>query len=138
MWNRSYPRGHEVALDGCERKAVVHYGGLYIPGSDGGAVSVKQLQFESGKMIEASKYGQEEEEIELHLTPEEEAFSKEIKVTALAQSLNKHLTFTYCLVPCQHYHKRKFTSCLSLAGSRHAFHCFVSEHLDWHSWHRRG
>ena len=93
MWNRSYPRGHEVALDGCERKAVVHYGGLYIPGSDGGAVSVKQLQFESGKMIEASKYGQEEEEIELHLTPEEEAFSKEIKVTALALLFyNRHIT----------------------------------------------
>ena len=101
MWNRSYPRGHEVALDGCERKAVVHYGGLYIPGSDGGAVSVKQLQFESGKMIEASKYGQEEEEIELHLTPEEEAFSKEIKVTELSQFSNKRLILTYCVFPCQ-------------------------------------
>ena len=112
MWNRSYPRGHEVALDGCERKAVVHYGGLYIPGSDGGAVSVKQLQFESGKMIEASKYGQEEEEIELHLTPEEEAFSKEIKVTALAQ-LSKHFILTYCVVSYQYLLSQDITSCPS-------------------------
>ena len=81
LWDRTVPpRGTQVALDNCDRKATVWHEGLYIPGSDGGAVSVRQLQFESGKMIEASKFGQQEEEVEIEMTSEEQKFPAHIKV----------------------------------------------------------
>ena len=41
---------------------------------------MKQLQFADGKMIGAEKYGQEEEEIKVELTPEEEKMAQGIKV----------------------------------------------------------
>ena len=41
---------------------------------------MKQLQFADGKMIGAEKYGQEEEEIKVALTPEEEKMAQSIKV----------------------------------------------------------
>ena len=53
---------------------------MWIPGNDGKAVAIKQMQFESGKMIQANKYGQEEEEITVEFTAEEEGFAKELKV----------------------------------------------------------
>ena len=81
------PRGSDVALDSCERKATVWHGGLYIPGCDGGAVSVRQLQFESGKMIEASKFGQEEEEVDIELTSDEQKFPAHIKVSLCGRSM---------------------------------------------------
>ena len=42
---------------------------------------MKQLQFSDGKMIGAEKYGLEEEEIKVELTPEEEKMAQSIKVT---------------------------------------------------------
>ena len=41
---------------------------------------MKQLQFADGKMIGAEKYGQEEEEIKVELTPDEEKMAQSIKV----------------------------------------------------------
>ncbi len=43
-------------------------------------LSVKQLQFENGKMIKASKYGQEEEDVAIELTDEEKAIEAKILV----------------------------------------------------------
>lgn len=45
-------------------------------------VNVGQLQFDSGKMIEAGKYGQPEEDIQLELTPEEQEMADTIKVSS--------------------------------------------------------
>lgn len=63
------------------RKAIVHKDGLLIPGSDGKAANVKQLQFESGKMIMASKYGQEEDNVNIEFTAEETVMADKIKVS---------------------------------------------------------
>ena len=43
-------------------------------------VNVKQLQFADGKMIGAEKYGQQEEEIKVELSPEEEKMAQTIRV----------------------------------------------------------
>ena len=52
---------------------------------------MKQLQFADGKMIGAEKYGQEEEEIKVELTPEENKMAQSIKV---ATSNEQYDTFT--------------------------------------------
>ena len=44
--------------------------------------NVKQLQFADGKMIGAEKYGQQEEELKVELTPEEEGMAQNIKVSS--------------------------------------------------------
>ena len=43
-------------------------------------LNVSQLQFESGKMIQASKYGLDEEEVEIELTEDEQKMAGHIKV----------------------------------------------------------
>ena len=43
-------------------------------------VNVARVQFESGKMIQASKYGQVDEVVAIELTNEEEAMLQELKV----------------------------------------------------------
>lgn len=49
-------------------------------------VNVKQLQFESGKMISASKYGQAEENIDIEFSAEEQQMADSIKVCCLTVS----------------------------------------------------
>lgn len=45
-------------------------------------MNVSQLQFENGKMIQASKFGKEDmSQTKLELTPEEETMIKNIKVS---------------------------------------------------------
>lgn len=43
-------------------------------------VNVRQLQLESGKMISASRYGQQDEVVEIQLTDAEKEIASKIKV----------------------------------------------------------
>ena len=54
---------------------------------------MKQLQFSDGKMIGAEKYGLEEEEIKVELTPEEEKMVQSIKVTLFTRQDNGGSTY---------------------------------------------
>lgn len=81
LWNRMEPRGTKVELAGASKPAIVHKYGMVIFGNDGKMVNVSQLQFENGKMIQASKFGKEDtSQTKLELTPEEETMIKNLKV----------------------------------------------------------
>jgi formyltetrahydrofolate dehydrogenase len=71
--------GTSVPVSGLSRPAIVHSGGMTFFGSDGEKVTVKSLQFEDGRMIHASKYGQAEEKIDIVLTEEEKVIEASIK-----------------------------------------------------------
>ena len=83
LWKGPFPRGKKVVLEGASGEAVVHSDGLLIPGSDGKGVSVKQLQFEDGKMISASNFGEAEADVQVEYTAEEEAIAQTIKVSGV-------------------------------------------------------
>ncbi|KAK3103669.1 hypothetical protein FSP39_020897 [Pinctada imbricata] len=80
LWNRMEPRGTQVPITGATKPAVVHKNGMVLFGNDGKMVNVGQLQFENGKMIQASKYGKEDtSQAKLELTPEEENYQTILK-----------------------------------------------------------
>ena len=60
---------------------------------------MKQLQFSDGKMIGAEKYGLEEEEIKVELTPEEEKMAQSIKVTLFTIQDNGGSTYKNIRAP---------------------------------------
>ena len=55
-------------------------------------VNVKQLQFDDGKMIKASKYGQAEEDVDIEFTEEEQQMAEKIMVSVLSLKY----TIVYC------------------------------------------
>lgn len=74
------PAGDEVDIAGAAKKALVTEQGLVIFGNDQKMVAVKQLQLDSGRVINASRYGKQEEGREaLQLSPEEEAIVATVK-----------------------------------------------------------
>uniref|UniRef100_A0A0B6ZYE6 10-formyltetrahydrofolate dehydrogenase n=1 Tax=Arion vulgaris TaxID=1028688 RepID=A0A0B6ZYE6_9EUPU len=80
LWTRLPPRGTEVIIEGKSRPAIVHKGGLVLFGNDGEMVNVSQVQYESGKMIPASKFGKTDVSTQrLELTPEEEKITENLK-----------------------------------------------------------
>lgn len=78
LWTGGIPSGSEVEIEGMSKKAVVHKDGLLVFGNDGKATNVKQLQFDSGKMISAAKFGQAEEDLDVELTAEEQQMAENI------------------------------------------------------------
>ena len=81
--NRLEVRGQEVEIAGLSRPAVVTHDGLVCYGSDDKKVLIRQLQFEDGKMIPASKFGKEEETVTVEMTPEEEELREKIRVSSV-------------------------------------------------------
>ncbi|KAK7476522.1 hypothetical protein BaRGS_00032270 [Batillaria attramentaria] len=80
LWERLPPRGLQVEIAGASKPAIVHRRGMVLFGSDGKMVNVSQVQFASGKMIPASKFGKDDSSTqELKLTPEEEAMAATLK-----------------------------------------------------------
>jgi len=79
LWSKSAPSGTAIEIPGMSSPALVHDNGLLITGSDGKMLNVKQLQFESGKMIPASKFGKADENVAIELTPEEEGKKETLK-----------------------------------------------------------
>ncbi|XP_050412601.1 cytosolic 10-formyltetrahydrofolate dehydrogenase isoform X2 [Patella vulgata] len=73
LWTRMKPRGTEITIEGSSQKPIVHKKGLILFGNDGKMVNVSQLQYASGKMIPASKYGKDDPSTQkLELTTEEQ------------------------------------------------------------------
>jgi len=96
LWTGGIPSGSEVEIGGMSKKAVVHKDGLLIFGNDGKAVNVKSLQFDSGKMISASKYGQAEENLDVEFSAEEQQMADNILAIwkgILSQDINAESDF---------------------------------------------
>ncbi|CAL1526963.1 unnamed protein product [Lymnaea stagnalis] len=80
LWTRLPPRGTQVAIDGAKQPAIVHKGGIILFGNDGKMVNVAQVQYASGKMISASKFGKEDASTQkIELTPEELDYGNVVK-----------------------------------------------------------
>lgn len=79
MLSGSVPDGQAVEVEGASQPGLITKSGLVLFGSDGKALQVKNLQFEDGKMIPASKYFSSEETTSLELTDEEKKMAEEIK-----------------------------------------------------------
>ncbi|XP_051974459.1 mitochondrial 10-formyltetrahydrofolate dehydrogenase isoform X1 [Xyrauchen texanus] len=79
MLGGSVPTGQPVELEGASQPGLITKSGLVLFGSDGKALQVKNLQFEDGKMISASKYFSSEETTSLDLTDVENKMAEEIR-----------------------------------------------------------
>lgn len=81
MYHRkNLPEHTEVTIDGLDKPALLHSGGMILTGSDGQRINIKTLQLDDGKMIPANKYGQSsEEQVELELTQDEINITNNIK-----------------------------------------------------------
>ncbi|XP_042566059.1 mitochondrial 10-formyltetrahydrofolate dehydrogenase isoform X2 [Clupea harengus] len=73
------PKGQPLEVEGAAQPGLITSGGLVLFGTDGKAVQVKNLQFEDGKMIAASKYFSSGESSSVELTDEEKKMAEEIR-----------------------------------------------------------
>uniref|UniRef100_UPI00398F8AE8 cytosolic 10-formyltetrahydrofolate dehydrogenase-like isoform X2 n=1 Tax=Pristiophorus japonicus TaxID=55135 RepID=UPI00398F8AE8 len=73
------PQGKTLDIPGAHTPAIVGRNGLVLFGNDGKTVLVKNVQFEDGKMIPASKYFSSSESSSLELTEEEKKVKEEVR-----------------------------------------------------------
>uniref|UniRef100_A0A8D0GF35 10-formyltetrahydrofolate dehydrogenase n=1 Tax=Sphenodon punctatus TaxID=8508 RepID=A0A8D0GF35_SPHPU len=73
------PAGQPLAIKGASKPGFVTKNGLVLFGSDGKMLLVRNLQFEDGRMIPASKYFATDEMSAVELTEEEKGMAEEIK-----------------------------------------------------------
>ncbi|XP_038668029.1 cytosolic 10-formyltetrahydrofolate dehydrogenase [Scyliorhinus canicula] len=74
------PQGQTLDIPGAQAPAIVSKNGLVLFGNDGKMLLVKNLQFEDGKMIQASKYFATSQSSSLELTEEEKKVKEEVRV----------------------------------------------------------
>ncbi|XP_031725716.1 mitochondrial 10-formyltetrahydrofolate dehydrogenase [Anarrhichthys ocellatus] len=79
MLRGSVPAGQSLEIEGASQPGLVTKNGLVLYGSDGKALLVKNLQFEDGKMITASKYFSSGESSSVELTDDEKKMAEEIR-----------------------------------------------------------
>ncbi|GAA6224517.1 mitochondrial 10-formyltetrahydrofolate dehydrogenase [Lates japonicus] len=79
MLGGQVPAGQPLEIDGASQPGLVTKNGLVLYGADGKALLVKNLQFEDGKMIPASKYFSSGESTSLDLTDDEKKMAEEIR-----------------------------------------------------------
>ncbi|KAK2524964.1 Aldh1l2 [Columba livia] len=79
LLDASVPAGQELEIKGASRPGLVTKNGLVVFGNDGKMVLVRNLQFEDGKMIPASKYFSADETTALELTEEEKKMAEDIR-----------------------------------------------------------
>ncbi|XP_014671092.1 PREDICTED: cytosolic 10-formyltetrahydrofolate dehydrogenase-like [Priapulus caudatus] len=80
VWRRARPiKCRKVEIAGMKEPALVHSDGMILFANDGGMINIRSLELETGKMIKASKFGQEEEEEELIFTADEETIVESLK-----------------------------------------------------------
>ncbi|XP_003972661.1 mitochondrial 10-formyltetrahydrofolate dehydrogenase [Takifugu rubripes] len=79
MLGGAVPVGQPLELEGVTQPGLVTKSGLVLYGTDGKAVLVKNLQFEDGKMIPASKYFSSGESCSVELNEEELKIAADIK-----------------------------------------------------------
>ncbi|XP_028602504.2 mitochondrial 10-formyltetrahydrofolate dehydrogenase [Podarcis muralis] len=75
----SPPLGEELAIKGAAKPGLVTENGLVLFGNDGKMLLVRNLQFEDGRMIPASKYFSADELSAIELTEEEKEMAENIK-----------------------------------------------------------
>ncbi|TDG96869.1 hypothetical protein EPR50_G00234380 [Perca flavescens] len=73
------PAGQPLEIAGAPQPGLVTKNGLVLYGTDGKALLVKNLQFDDGKMIPASKYFSSGESSSVELTADEEKMAEEIR-----------------------------------------------------------
>ncbi|XP_070803916.1 mitochondrial 10-formyltetrahydrofolate dehydrogenase isoform X2 [Pituophis catenifer annectens] len=73
------PSGEELEIHGATKPGLVTDKGLVLFGNDGKTLLVKNLQFEDGKMIPASKYFSTDEVAAIEFTEEEKKMAEDIK-----------------------------------------------------------
>uniref|UniRef100_A0A8C7Y5T2 10-formyltetrahydrofolate dehydrogenase n=1 Tax=Oryzias sinensis TaxID=183150 RepID=A0A8C7Y5T2_9TELE len=71
--------GRPLEICGASRPGMVTKAGLVLFGNDGGALLVKNIQFEDGKMITASQYFSAGASATVVLTEEEKAFAEQMR-----------------------------------------------------------
>ncbi|KAF3704852.1 Mitochondrial 10-formyltetrahydrofolate dehydrogenase [Channa argus] len=79
MFGGSVPTGQLLEIDGAVQPGLVTKNGLILHGTDGKALLVKNLQFEDGKMIPASKYFSSGESSSVELSDDEMKMAEEIR-----------------------------------------------------------
>ncbi|KAK5608200.1 Mitochondrial 10-formyltetrahydrofolate dehydrogenase [Crenichthys baileyi] len=79
MLGGSVPAGQALEIEGASQPGLVTRNGLVLYGSDGKALLVKNLQFEDGKMIPASKYFCSGESSSVELTDDEKNMAEAIR-----------------------------------------------------------
>ncbi|XP_072309496.1 mitochondrial 10-formyltetrahydrofolate dehydrogenase [Eucyclogobius newberryi] len=80
MFGGSAPAGEALEVEGASQPGIVSKSGLVLYGSDGKTLLVKNLQFEDGKMIPASKYFSSGESSSVELTDEEQQTANQIRL----------------------------------------------------------
>uniref|UniRef100_A0A8P4KTS3 10-formyltetrahydrofolate dehydrogenase n=1 Tax=Dicentrarchus labrax TaxID=13489 RepID=A0A8P4KTS3_DICLA len=79
MLGGSVPAGQPLEVEGASQPGLVTKNGLVLYGTDGKPLLVKNLQFEDGKMIPASKYFSSGESSSVELTDDEKKMASEIR-----------------------------------------------------------
>ncbi|KAJ8249986.1 hypothetical protein COCON_G00232020 [Conger conger] len=79
MLSGGVPAGQPLAIEGASKPGLITSTGLVLFGSDDKTLLVKNLQFEDGKMIPASKYFSTGETASVELTDEEKKMAEEIR-----------------------------------------------------------
>nr|XP_033806706.1 mitochondrial 10-formyltetrahydrofolate dehydrogenase isoform X2 [Geotrypetes seraphini] len=79
LFEGSVPSGEPLAIQGASKPGIVTKNGLILFGKDGKMLMVRNLQFEDGKMIPASKYFSSGEASTVELTEEETRMANEIR-----------------------------------------------------------
>ncbi|XP_036978139.1 mitochondrial 10-formyltetrahydrofolate dehydrogenase [Acanthopagrus latus] len=79
MLEGAAPAGQALEIAGASQPGLVTKKGLVLYGTDGKPLLVKNLQFEDGKMIPASKYFSSGESSSVELTDDEKKMAEEIK-----------------------------------------------------------
>ncbi|XP_066490536.1 mitochondrial 10-formyltetrahydrofolate dehydrogenase isoform X1 [Tiliqua scincoides] len=75
----SVPPGEELAIRGAAKPGLVTKNGLVLFGNDGKMLLIRNLQFEDGRMIPASKYFSTDEMSAVELTEEEKKIAEDVK-----------------------------------------------------------
>uniref|UniRef100_A0A4W3HQW4 10-formyltetrahydrofolate dehydrogenase n=1 Tax=Callorhinchus milii TaxID=7868 RepID=A0A4W3HQW4_CALMI len=79
LYKGAVPSGQALQISGCSQPGVVTSNGLVLFGNDGKMLIVRNLQFEDGKMISASKYFSSGDTAAVELTEEEKKIAETIK-----------------------------------------------------------
>ncbi|KAM6895413.1 mitochondrial 10-formyltetrahydrofolate dehydrogenase [Xenentodon cancila] len=79
MLGGSVPAGQSLEIEGAAQPGIITKNGLVLHGTDGKALLVRNLQFEDGKMIPASKYFSSGESCSVELSADEKKMAEEIR-----------------------------------------------------------
>ncbi|XP_059843833.1 mitochondrial 10-formyltetrahydrofolate dehydrogenase isoform X2 [Hypanus sabinus] len=79
LYKGAVPSGQPLEISGASKPGLVTTNGLVLFGNDGNMLMVRNLQFEDGKMIPASKYFSAGDAATVELTDEEKRIAEDIR-----------------------------------------------------------